>query len=121
MLNLFLLWLLSAVWGWWYLLASVVSYGLSTIWNFLLQRAWAFDGRSGILLRQASLFVMVNLAGLVLNTTIVYLLVETMSVWYLAAQAAASVVVAVQSFFAYRWIFKQPRVLGPASGSYARR
>ena len=91
--------------GMWYLPASVASYLLSMMYNFLLQRAWTFNGRGGVVLHQASLFVAVNLLGLVINTAIVYLLVEMLGVGYLAAQAAASIVIAVQSFFAYRWIF----------------
>lgn len=81
-------------------------------YNFLLQRAWTFNGRKGVVLNQAFLFVLVNLLGLVLNTAIVYVLVEMLQVWYMAAQAAASVVIAIQSFFAYRWIFAR-RVEAP--------
>jgi len=70
-------------------------------YNFLLQRARTFSGREGLVLTKAFLFVMVNLLGLLLNTAIVYVLVELLDAWYMAAQAAASVVIAIQSFFAY--------------------
>jgi len=114
-----LLWLLSSELGLWYLTASVLSYLLSMTYNFLLQRNWTFGGRGGVVLHQAILFVVVNLLGLVLNTAIVYLLVEMLDVWYLAAQAAASVAVAVQSFFAYRWIFARHENARACSGRTA--
>lgn len=85
-------------------------------YNFLLQRAWTFNGRGSAVLNQAFLFLTVNLLGLVLSTAIVYLLVELLDAWYLAAQAVASVVIALLSFFAYRWIFARAPVPRPAAG-----
>lgn len=121
LLNLLFLWLLSAVFGLWYLLASVLSYLLCMTYNFLLQRAWAFNGRGGAVLRQGFLFAAANVLGLAVNTAVFYLLVEKAGLWYIAAQAAASVIVAVQSFFAYRWIFARGDALrGAARASVSR-
>jgi putative flippase GtrA len=58
---------------------------------------------------QASLFAAANLLGLALNTAILYLLVQNLGIWYLAAQAMASLAVAVLSFLIYRWIFALPQ------------
>ena len=110
-----ILWLLSSVLGVWYLAASIASYVLAMAYNFFLQRAWTFSGGSGSVMSHAFLFAAANLLGLAINTAIVYLFVETMGLWYLAAQAVASVLVAVQSFFAYRWIFAR-RVEAPHAG-----
>ncbi|MFL6689436.1 MAG: GtrA family protein [Alphaproteobacteria bacterium] len=105
LLNLLLLWFLTSVCGGWYLGAAVVSYLLCISYNFALQRAWAFDGRCGSVLNQAPLFAATNLLGLALNTCILYLLVQNLGVWYLAAQAMTSLAIAAFSFLAYRWIF----------------
>jgi dolichol-phosphate mannosyltransferase len=105
LLNLLLLWVFTSILGFWYLLSSLLSYALSMFYNFFLQRDWTFPGARGRAHRQLPQFVAVNLAGLLLNTAILYLLVDVLSIWYLAAAATASVVVAMQSYFAYRWIF----------------
>lgn len=102
------MWFLTAVCGVWYLIASVVSYLLCVAYNFALQRAWAFGGGSGAIVSQAPLFAAANLLGLALNTAILYLLVQNFGVWYLAAQAIASLAVAALSFSMYRRIFAPP-------------
>lgn len=110
LLNLLLLWLFASVFGLWYLASSVAGYCIAMGYNFLLQRLWAFRAIAGSVVSQLPYFVLINLLGLLLNTAILYLLVEELGIWYLAGQAAASLVVAGQSFFAYRWIFR-PRIV----------
>jgi putative flippase GtrA len=109
-LNLGLLWLFTSILGIWYLASSVAAYCISVGYNFVLQRLWAFGGIAGAIGSQLSYFILINLSGVALNTMIVFLLVEELGVWYVVAQTAASLIIAVQSFFGYRWIFRvEPR------------
>ena len=46
------------------------------------------------------------LTSLVCNLVLVSFMVETMRIWYLYAQAIATLIVAVASYFVYRFIFR---------------
>jgi putative flippase GtrA len=111
LLNLFLLWVFASLCGLWYPAASVAGYTVAAAYNFLLQRSWAFAGRGGNLFAQLPQFAVVNLAGLLVNTTIFCLLIADTGTPYLMAQAIASLAVALLSFFAYRRVFAPPDVV----------
>jgi putative flippase GtrA len=106
-LNLAMLWAFVSVCGLWYAGSSVAAYGMAAVYNFLLQRSWAFGGTSGRVSEQVPQFAIVNLLGLLLNTSIFCVLVGGIGTPYLIAQAIASLAVALVSFFAYRWIFRR--------------
>jgi putative flippase GtrA len=108
LLNLVLLWVMGSVCGLWYAGSSAAAYGVSAVYNFLLQRSWAFDGVNGRASEQVPQFAIVNVLGLLLNTSIFCVLVARIGTPYLIAQAVASMAVALVSFFAYRRIFNGP-------------
>ena len=92
-----------------YLAGSAIALGIAMIVGFLLQKYWTFEEHSPERARvQFMQYVGVGLAGLALNSAVVYLLVGHFGVWYLLAQAIGAGIVAVFSFFMYREIiFKQ--------------
>lgn len=105
LLNLCLLWILINKAGLWYLGAAVLSYSLSTCYNFALQRVWAFDGTQGALVRQFPLFAITSAIGLSVNSAFLFTFVEISGISPVLSQAVASSIVSFFSFFAYRRIF----------------
>jgi putative flippase GtrA len=106
--NIVLLWLFVGPLGLRYLGASILSYSVCIACNFALQRVWAFDGAGGSVLKQLPQFVAVNLFGLMLNTAMLYMLVETTGVPVVLCQAMSSLAICGLSFLAYRRIFFRP-------------
>jgi putative flippase GtrA len=111
LLNLCLLWLFVRQLGLWYLGASALSYSVSIGYNFFLQRHWTFNNMHGSMIRQFPQFAVMNLFGLILNTAILLVLVETFGLPLILSQAAASLAVSVLSFLAYRRIFLRDNLM----------
>ena len=106
-INLTALYLLTEYAGIWYIYSSILAFAVAFSFNFTLQKYWVFQsGEHTKIPRQLPLHLGVALVNLVINTILLYLLVEYVHVWYVLAQAIASAIIAVETFFALRWIFK---------------
>lgn len=103
--NLFLLWILIDKIRVWYMSAAVISYSLCIGYNFALQRAWAFKGSRGSAVKQFPQFALTNIAGLAINTALIFSFVRSFGISPLLSQIAASAIVSVFSFLAYLRIF----------------
>ena len=95
-----------------YLYASVLAFIVSIGASFAMQKFWTFrDNLMHDIRMQFSRYLIVILLSLVLNTALVYLLVEKMSVWYLLAQVIATVIIAITNFFCYKhFVFRERTV-----------
>jgi putative flippase GtrA len=92
-----------------YLPASILAFVVSIAVSFAMQKFWTFrDKLTHDIHMQFSRYVVVISSSLLINTVVVYLLVETLHTWYLLAQVIATVIVAVINFFAYRhFVFEE--------------
>ncbi len=92
-----------------YLTASVVSFLVSIGASFTMQKFWTFrDNLVHDIHTQFSRYLVVILCSLLLNTVLVYLLVEIAHVWYLTSQVIATVIIAITNFFCYKhFVFKE--------------
>lgn len=98
--------LLLKVFGVWYLAASAIGFAVGTINSFLLNRRWTFRGHVGDALTPVR-WTVVQCSGLGVNLGLLYLLVHDAGVDKLLAQALATAVVTVSTFFANRaWTFR---------------
>jgi len=107
--TLFVLYLLHGLLSAPYLAASAIGFLAGVSINFLLQRRVVFlrTGRAGVR-REAATFLVVNLIALVLNTALLYIFVEFLHLYYLAAQVLVQVIIAAGSFLVYGFIFRAP-------------
>lgn len=106
-INIGLLYTLTEFAGFWYLFSEVVAFLVALVFNFTLQRFWTFKSTSGERTRQATLFVGVNMWNLVLNAVLLYAFVEYSGYWYIYGQVLASILIAIESYFLYRIIFRR--------------
>ncbi|MBU6388633.1 GtrA family protein [Patescibacteria group bacterium] len=107
--NLTVLYVLTDFFRMYYLVSSVCAFIVSVIVSFSMQKFWTFEDSSRDNVRtQFAFYSAVVLANVALNTFLVYAFVEWFSLWYLAAQFLAGMLIAVVSFFAYRnLVFKR--------------
>ena len=97
----------NSVLGMWYLAASVAGFFAGFVVSFTLHKFWTFrDHRvdRAIVGTQLARYIGLVLFNLALNTILVYLLVEYTKLVPVLAQALAALLIACESFFAYRFI-----------------
>lgn len=88
-----------------YLLSAVLSFSIAFFVSFLLQKFWTFgDRRKEVLHWQVILFLGVALVNLLVNTLLIYSLVEYMHLWYVAAAVVSGALLAVSNFFIYKHV-----------------
>lgn len=101
-----------------YLYASVLAFVVSIAVSFTMQKFWTFnDNLVHDIYMQFTRYLIIIFLSLLLNTVLVYLLVEKMDMWYLLAQIIATAIIAITNFFWYRYFVFRDRVLqqGPNS------
>jgi putative flippase GtrA len=92
--------------GVWYLAASAIGFVVGTINSFLLNRRWTFRGHVGDALTPVR-WTVVQCCGLGINLGLLYVFVHQAQLDKLVAQACATAVVTVSTFFANRaWTFR---------------
>jgi putative flippase GtrA len=98
--------LLLKVFGVWYLAASAIGFALGATNGFLLNRRWTFRDHVGDSLTPVR-WAVVQGCGLGVNEGLLYVFVHDASLDKLIAQAMATVVVTVSTFFVNRaWTFR---------------
>ena len=107
LVNFFVLYVLTEFFGLWYLFSSAIAFITAFAVSFVMQKFWTFDSAETHKIKhQLPMHLSVAVVNLVLNLVIVYFLVEYVHLWYVLAQVVANIVLAVESFFAFRWIFR---------------
>jgi dolichol-phosphate mannosyltransferase len=99
----------------WYLASSVIAFIFAFITSFTLHKFWTFQDRDvSRMAGQATGHLMVGLVNLVLNTSILFLIVEYGNQHYLLAQVLTSGLLAVGSFFIYKHVIFRKGKAGAA-------
>lgn len=102
-------WLLTEVAGVWYITATVVAFVVNHGTNFAFHKAWTFGGSdTGAAHRQLAAYFRNVLTLFVLGVGLVYVLVEYVQLWHMAAQFVNTVFVTVLNYFLARRIFTRP-------------
>lgn len=106
--NLGILFILTHFLGIWYLLSSIIAFLCAFTVSFSLQKFWTFrDHIKEDMHKQASLFFLSMIGGIIANTLILYFLVEYQHFHYLLAQMISGIIIAVANFLIYGKIFKR--------------
>jgi putative flippase GtrA len=104
--------------GVYYLLASAIGFICGATNGFLLNRRWTFRDHVGDSFTPVR-WAIVQSCGLAINEVLLYLLVHDAHVEKLLAQALATVVVTLTTFFANRaWTFRMHHHVPVADGEH---
>lgn len=108
--NLLFLFIFTDLVGIWYVLSAILSYLISFVVSFSLQKYWTFgDDSNDRIGTQAVWYILVTTANLGLNTLGIFVLVHYGHVYYLLAQLIVSFLIAIESYFVYRFVFRSKR------------
>jgi len=118
LVDLLLLYLATEVFGVWYLSSAVFAFTIAFIVSFLLQKFWAFrDKRTDGMHGQLLIYLCVLIFNMLINTSFIYFLVEHGNQHYLIAQIISGAIIALWSFFIYRFlIFREGATDIPDAG-----
>ena len=108
LVNLGLLFILTEYVGLWYFLSYTLAISASSTSNFILNKLWTFKGsiNSQRTLLMYGKFVSVSILGMAIQLGSVYLLVETLSVYYmLAALISICIAGGINFMINRRWTF----------------
>jgi putative flippase GtrA len=107
--NLALFTLFVHVWHIYYLYASIAAFVISIIVSFTMQKFWTFrDMPIHDAHMQFARYLVVVMCNLILNTALVFVMVEYFDLWSILSQASATVVIAVTGYVGYqRFVFRE--------------
>lgn len=92
-----------------YILASVIAFAISFVVSFTMQKFWTFRDESlSMINSQLTKYFAVALINLVINTILLYVLVEFGNVHKLIAQIIVMMLIATVSFFVYQFAIFKP-------------
>lgn len=88
-----------------YLQSAVLAFIIAFFISFLLQKFWTFkDMRKEVIHQQMIWYLGLSLINLLINTLLIYSLVEYVHLWYLAAAVVSGALLAVSNFFIYKHV-----------------
>ena len=93
----------------WYLSSSTISFLVTLVVTFILQKFWTFKNRElTAVTKQISLSVVLTVAIFFLNAGLMYGLVDILQAHYLASQALTYAIIGFVDFCLYKFvIFKE--------------
>jgi dolichyl-phosphate beta-glucosyltransferase len=112
------LWLLVHFGGLPVLTATTISFTVSVINNFLLNKFWTFRNPSSNYRKLFIKFIIVSLGGLALTNLCMWVFVHTVEIWYIWAKLMTSALVLVWNFLANKhWTFRRSRAAHKEPGA----
>lgn len=94
----------------WYLLAAIISFSLITYGGYFLQRSFTFRNTSENKKKQFTLFIVISVCGLVINTMSMYLFVSIFGIWYVFSNILIKAIVFLWNFLANKYITFNNRI-----------
>ena len=99
LLNIALLFILTDIVGLWYFISSVVVYIISTLFNFVLLKFWAFrDPDLGRIHKQLAIFTVLASINFFISPSLLVFLVEILNLWYITGQVLVLLTLAITNF-----------------------
>lgn len=90
-----------------YFKASAFSYTLSVFVNYFLSMRYVFTGREDMgKVKEASIFFVLSLIGLLLNQVIMWIAVDLLQIYYVAAKLLSTLLVTNYNFISRKKFFE---------------
>ena len=93
-----LLYILTEYIGIHYLISSIISFTISVIFNYILSVKWVFNVKRKQGTREFIIFIILSLIGLLINSLIMYLMVDICNIYYMISKLISTFIVMVYNF-----------------------
>ncbi len=108
--DLFFLYLFVEKFHLWYVFSAILAFLIAFSVSFSLQKFWTFkDKTTEKVHKQASIYFIVSVLNLGLNTFLMYIFVDLCGLHYFPSQILAGALLAISSFFIYSRFIFSPR------------
>jgi len=102
--DLIFLFILHGLWHLPIVMATSISFILSFLVSFTLQKFWTFRNYQNQVAGQLSLYILFAFVGLNVNAIFMHLLVTKYRIWYILAQLMVNLVIGFCNFLSYKFI-----------------
>lgn len=99
--------LLTEIFGVYYLLSSVISFTVSVIFNYIASMKFVFESKNDNKLKEFIIFVILSIIGLLINTVLMKLFVETFAIHYAISKIFTTVFVMTWNFISRKLILEK--------------
>lgn len=94
--------------GMYYIGSNIISYSISTLNSYIWNSRWVFKYEGDNVKKTTFKFIVLNMIGLILNTFILYILVDIVGVSKIVGLAIATAIVMILNYFINKlWVFKK--------------
>ena len=94
-----LLYILTEKFGIYYLVSSLISFGVSVIFNYIASVIWVFDvDKRKSKVKNFVYFIALSVVGLAINELIMWLGVDKMHIYYMLVKLFATAIVMIFNF-----------------------
>jgi len=100
LVDLSLLYIFTEYLHLWYIWSATLSFLITAVVNYTIQKYWTFKNDSRQIFRQLTIFIIIQVIGLILNNVLLYCLVEFVGLWYILAKIIAAGLVLIWNFSA---------------------
>lgn len=108
--DLGLLYALTDIAGWHYIVSTTVAFLAAFGVSFTLQKFWTFGNQDMDRVHiQLALYLTIAVVNLFVNAGLMYFFVETAGIWYFLAQIITGAIMACYGFLLYRYIIFRNR------------
>ena len=89
-----------------YIVANVIAYLIATIHSYFWNSIWVFKYNNGSKIKSSIKFIVLNIIGLLINTIILYVLVDIFNINKLISLVLTTVIVMIINYVANKvWVF----------------
>ena len=97
--------------GVYYVISNILAYLIATINSYIWNSLWVFKYRQGLKINTSVKFFILNLIGLTVNTSIMYVLVDIFNFKKFVALVIASIFVVIMNYTVNKlWVFREKKV-----------
>lgn len=94
--------------GIYYIISNIIAYTLSTINSYMWNSKWVFKYEGKNIKETTFKFIILNVIGLILNTCILYVLVDILGLSKIRGLIIATAIVMVLNYFINKlWVFSK--------------
>ena len=98
LVDLSLLYIFTEYLHLWYIYSATLSFVITAVVNYTIQKYWTFKNDSRQIFRQLTIFISIQILGLILNNILLYCLVEFLGLWYIVGKIIAAGIVLIWNF-----------------------
>jgi len=103
--QLVVLYVLTDIFGLWYVASSAIAFIVSFFTSFVLQKFWTFrDPSIERMSKQFAIYIILGVSNFLLNPSLLFVLVEYLGVWYMLGQAIVGLVLAIGNYIVNKFI-----------------